>query len=84
MELCFRKVGIELDFVGQGLDGKGIEIKTGRELIIVEPRYFRPTGVDLLAGNPTKTKFILCWETETKLEELVKIMIQAVMKLLHE
>ncbi|MDB4668391.1 GDP-mannose 4,6-dehydratase [bacterium] len=77
VEYAFREVGIELSFEGKGLDEKGIEIETGRELVVVEPRYFRPTEVDILVGNPAKAKRILGWEAKTKLNELVKIMVEA-------
>ena len=76
-ELAFAEAGFELEWKGEGVNEKGIDQKTGRVLIEVDPRYFRPTEVDLLIGNPEKAKTRLGWNpTQTSFKELVKIMMQ--------
>lgn len=74
--LAFREVGIELRWEGEGVNEKGIDLKTGRVLIEVDPKYFRPCEVEQLLGDPTKAKKILGWNpTKTSFSELVKIMV---------
>ena len=76
-ELAFREVGIELEFVGEGIDEKGIDKATGRVLVEVSPDFYRPTDVVNLWGDPSKAKRVLGWNPEkTSLEELVHIMVQ--------
>jgi len=75
--LAFREAGIDIDWVGEGIDEKGIDKATGKILIEVEPRYFRPTEVEQLLGDPTKAREVLGWSpTKTKFEDLVKIMMK--------
>jgi GDPmannose 4,6-dehydratase len=76
-ELAFAELGMELEWVGSGVEEKGIDKATGRVLIEVDPRYFRPTEVDLLLGDPSKAKRVLGWEPKVKLPELVRMMVQA-------
>lgn len=76
-ELTFREVGIELRWEGEGVEEKGIDAKNGRVLIEVDPRYFRPTEVDLLVGDASKAKAELGWEYEVKLHDLVKEMVHS-------
>ena len=76
-ELTFREIGIELDWVGSGVEEKGICTKSGRTLIEVSERYFRPAEVDFLLGDPTKARNQLGWEPKTSLNELVKMMVEA-------
>lgn len=79
--LAFREVGIELEWEGEGVDEKGIDVSTGKILVEVDPKYFRPTEVDLLLGNPSKAKNILGWNpNKTSFEELVRIMVRHDMK----
>ena len=76
-ELAFREVGIEIKWIGTGIDEKGICKQTGQMLVEVDPTYFRPTEVDTLLGNPTKAKRLLCWNpTQTSFHELIKIMVK--------
>lgn len=82
--LAFKEVGIEINWVGEGVDEKGIDASTGKVLIEVDPKYFRPTEVELLLGDPTKAKTLLGWNpTQTSFKELVKIMIKSDMKLVE-
>ncbi|MGB4642580.1 MAG: GDP-mannose 4,6-dehydratase [Dethiobacteria bacterium] len=82
--LAFKEVGIELEWQGEGVNEKGIDRSTGKVLVEVDPKYFRPTEVDLLLGDPTKAKNLLGWNpTKTSFEELVKIMVESDMKLVE-
>ncbi len=74
-EKAARHVGFELMWEGEDVNEKGIDKKTGKVIIEVDPRYFRPTEVDLLQGNPAKAKKSLGWETQTDIDGLVKIMM---------
>ena len=80
-EFChyaFKHVGIELEFVGEGIDEKGIDKATGKVLIEVSPDFYRPTDVVNLWGDPTKAKAKLGWDPgKTSFEELVKIMVDS-------
>ena len=79
--LAFKHVGIELEFVGEGIDEKGIDKATGKVLIEVSPDFFRPTDVVNLWGDPTKARKQLGWNpTKTSFEQLVKIMVDADME----
>lgn len=76
-ELAFHHAGIELEFVGEGADEKGIDKATGKVLVEVSPDFYRPTDVVNLLGDPTKAKRELGWNPETtSFEELVKIMVE--------
>jgi GDPmannose 4,6-dehydratase len=75
--LAFKDVGIELEFVGEGADEKGIDKATGKVLVEVSPDFYRPTDVVNLWGDPTKAKAKLGWNpSRTPLEELVRIMVE--------
>ena len=75
-ELAFRQAGIELTWQGNGVDEKGLD-QTGRVLVEIDPRYFRPTEVDLLIGDPSKAKNELGWSHTTPFEQLVEEMVQS-------
>lgn len=76
--LAFKHVGIELEFVGEGIDEKGIDKATSKVLVEVSPDFFRPTDVVNLWGDPTKAKTELGWNpTKTSFEQLVKLMVDA-------
>ena len=76
VELAFKQVNIEIVWEGKDIEEKGRCAKTGKVLIEVSSKYYRPTEVDLLLGNPAKAKKELGWEAKTSLEELVKLMIE--------
>ena len=79
--LAFKEVGIELRWEGEGVNEKGVDVKTGKTLVEVDPKYFRPAEVDQLLGDPTKAKQLLGWNPQkTSFEELVRIMVQHDMK----
>jgi GDPmannose 4,6-dehydratase len=79
--LAFKEAGIELEWQGEGVDEKGIDRATGKTVVEIDPKYFRPTEVEILLGDPTKAKEVLGWNpTRTKFEELVKIMVESDIK----
>lgn len=81
-EKAFAHVGIELRWDGKGVEEKGYDKKTGKMLVCVNPKWFRPTDVDNLWGDPTKAKTVLGWNPQkTSYEELVKIMAEHDLKL---
>lgn len=82
--LAFKEVGIDLDFIGNGINEKGIDTNTGKVIIEVDPRYFRPAEVDLLIGDSTKAKTLLGWKPTYTLETLVKEMIESDWKLARQ
>ena len=74
--LAFQHTGVELVFEGEGVQERGIDCATGRVLIEVDPRFFRPTEVETLLGDPTKARTLLGWNPRsTSFEELVRIMM---------
>lgn len=77
VRLAAEAVGFELVFEGQGENEVGIERRTGRVLVQVDPKFYRPAEVDLLVGDPTKAKQELGWEAKTPLEELCRLMVEA-------
>ena len=75
--LAFKEAGIELRWEGSGVDEKGIDVQTGKVLVEVDPKYFRPAEVEQLLGDPTKARTVLGWNPhKTSFEELVRIMVQ--------
>ncbi len=91
VRMSFEQVGIELDFKGEGIDEKGFikscsnpkyQLEIGKEVVSVDPKYFRPTEVDLLIGDPSKAKEKLGWECKYDLEALVKDMMESDLKLM--
>lgn len=78
VDAAFSHVGITLKWEGEGIDEKGIDVATGKVLVDVDPRFFRPSDVDYLLGDPTKAKEKLGWNPRsTTFNELVKIMVES-------
>jgi GDPmannose 4,6-dehydratase len=77
---AFKEIGIEIEWQGSGVEEKGIDKATGKILVEVDPRYFRPTEVELLLGDPSKARAKLGWEPKTTLSELVSMMVQEDLK----
>ena len=74
---AFREVGINLRWEGEGINERGIDTATGRVLVEVDPKYFRPAEVETLLGDPAKAKKLLGWNpSKTSFEELVRIMVR--------
>lgn len=92
VKMAFDHVGIELEFIGSGVDevakvvncsNPDYQIEIGKEVLAIDPRYFRPTEVDLLIGDPTKAKEKLGWEPQIQLAELVEDMMSSDLKLMQ-
>lgn len=77
VELAFKELDIEIVWKGSGVDEKGYDKKSNKCLVEIDPRYFRPTEVDLLLGDPTKAKNTIGWKPKTTLKELVAMMVKA-------
>lgn len=77
VEAAFSGVGIHLEWRGEGRDEKGIDAATGKRLVQIDPRYFRPSEVDILLGDPSKAKRILGWEPIVRFRELAMMMVKA-------
>lgn len=77
VEETFNVLGDDIYWRGNGIDEKGYLKSTGKVVVAIEPRYFRPTEVDILIGNPLKAKQKLGWEPKTRFKDLVKIMTLA-------
>jgi GDPmannose 4,6-dehydratase len=93
VKMAFGEVGVELEFRGEGVDEKAIiaacnnpeyQLEIGKEVLSVDPRYFRPTEVDLLIGDPSKAKAKLGWEPKYDLPALVKDMVWSDIKLMKK
>ena len=75
--MAFAEAGMPLDWRGSGVEERGILKADGKVLVAVDPRYFRPTEVETLLGNPTKAREKLGWVPKVGFDELVKTMVQA-------
>jgi GDPmannose 4,6-dehydratase len=81
VELSFAEVGRTIKWKGKGVDEKGIDAKSGDILVEIDPRYFRPTEVDLLLGDPTKAHKKLGWKHTTSFKQMVKEMVASDLKM---
>lgn len=77
VEKAFKSVGFQIEWEGEGLDEIGCDVASGKVLVRVDERYFRPTEVDFLLGDPSKAKEVLGWEAKTGIDGLVEEMVQA-------
>jgi GDPmannose 4,6-dehydratase len=93
VRMAFAEIGIEIEFSGSDVNEKGYvkscsnpdyALPAGKEILAVDPRYFRPTEVDLLIGDPTKARTKLKWEPEYDLKALIKDMLLSDIKLMHK
>ena len=83
--LAFAEAGIKLKWEGEGIDEKGIDAETGKVIVEVDPKYFRPAEVEQLLGDPTKAKTLLGWNpTKTPFEELVRLMVKHDMRFVRK
>lgn len=82
--MAFKETGIEVEWKGSGVEEKGINATTGEVLVEVDPGYFRPTEVDLLVGDSTKARKQLGWEPKYDVNELVKDMVAADLRLFEK
>ena len=82
---AFKRAGIELRWEGTGVEEKGVDVSTGKIVVEVSPKFFRPTDVVTLLGNPTKAKEKLGWNPrKTSFDELVNIMVDSDIKLVEK
>jgi GDPmannose 4,6-dehydratase len=86
VRMAFSELGIQLEFRGEGVEERGVvagceggelALPSGREVVAVDPAYFRPTEVDLLIGDPRKAKERLGWEPKRELDGLIREMVRA-------
>ena len=77
IEKSFGYLGMQIEWKGLGADEMGINAKNGNVVVKIDPKYYRPTEVEQLLGDPSKAKAKLGWEPTVKFEELVRIMTQA-------
>jgi GDPmannose 4,6-dehydratase len=77
VELAFAEVGCRIRWRGKGAEEVGYEASSGKVLVRVDPRYFRPTEVEMLLGDASKAKRLLGWCHKTTFQELVKEMVEA-------
>ncbi len=80
VDISARTLGIDITWQGKGVDEKGIDTKTGNTIVLVDPKYFRPTEVETLLGNPAKAKEKLGWTPEITFEALVSEMVKEDLK----
>ena len=93
VKMTFAEIGIEIELRGEGVNEKGyikacndsrFTVETGKEILVVDSRYFRPTEVDLLVGDSSKARTKLNWEPEYDLKGLIKDMVQSDIKLMQK
>jgi len=76
-EMAFRAAGIAITWRGEGKDEIGVDAESGKTLVRINPKYYRPAEVELLIGSPAKAKEKLGWEAKTTLEQLCLVMVEA-------
>ena len=84
VEWAFEDIGVTLEWKGEGISEKGYNGKTGALMVAVDPRYFRPTEVDLLLGDPSKAKAKLGWTHTISARDLAREMVQADLKVMRD
>ncbi|HWY99182.1 MAG TPA: GDP-mannose 4,6-dehydratase, partial [Bacteroidia bacterium] len=84
VELAFHEVGITMEWKGKGIEEKGINKATGDVIVEIDPRYFRPTEVDLLIGDASKAFKKFGWKPKLTIEDLVKEMVASDVKLFEK
>lgn len=84
IEKAFARVGMNIEWKGKEANEIGIDTNTGKTIIKIDPRYYRPTEVELLIGDPAKAKKQLGWEPKVKFEELVNIMVAADLEMVRK
>lgn len=77
VEVAFAEIGVPIEWSGDGLEEKGRDSASGKTLVAIDPRYFRPTEVDLLIGDPRKAKRVLGWSSSITFEDMVREMIRS-------
>ena len=77
VRMAFKGAGVSVDFQGSAEDETAVDVATGKSVVRVNPKFYRPAEVDLLIGNPTKAKNVLGWAPQTTLEQLCQMMVEA-------
>jgi len=77
VEKAFGVLDIQIQWRGSGTDEEGVDVKTGKTVVKVDPRYFRPAEVELLLGDPAKAERLLGWKRKVDFDSLVKEMVEA-------
>ena len=77
VRMAFKGAGVSVDFQGSAEDETAVDVATGKTVVRVNPKFYRPAEVDLLIGNPTKAKNVLGWAPQTTLEQLCQMMVEA-------
>ncbi len=77
VRMAFKGAGVTVDFQGSAEDETAVDVTTGKTVVRVNPKFYRPAEVDLLIGNPTKAKNVLGWAPQTTLEQLCQMMVEA-------
>ena len=80
VSMAFKAIGVNLEFKGKAENETAVDVATGKTVMRVNPKFYRPAEVDLLIGNPAKAKAILGWAPQTTLEQLCHMMVQADLK----
>jgi GDPmannose 4,6-dehydratase len=83
-EKAFAEIGRTIEWRGEGVNEKGLDATSGETLIEIDPRYFRPTEVDLLLGDPTKARTKLGWRHKVGFDQLVREMVAADLVMVRE
>lgn len=84
VELAFAEIGRSIEWQGYGVEEKGFDVRTGEVLVEIDPRYFRPTEVELLLGDPSKAYARLGWKHTTSFPQLVREMVQSDLRIMNE
>jgi GDPmannose 4,6-dehydratase len=84
VEIAFAEAGRRIDWQGEGVEEKGRDAKTGEILVEVDPKYFRPTEVELLLGDPAKAKARLGWAPSTSFADMVREMVASDLALMEK
>ena len=81
VELSCKELGIDLEWSGEGVSEKGVDVSSGETIVEIDPRYFRPAEVDTLLGDPTEAEEVLGWRPKTSFSELVREMVENDLKI---
>jgi GDPmannose 4,6-dehydratase len=81
VEEAAKQLGMEIVWKGKGIKERGIDKKTGKVIVAIDSKYFRPAEVDLLIGDPAKARKMLKWRPKTSFKQLVKLMVDADLEL---
>jgi GDPmannose 4,6-dehydratase len=84
IDMAFAHIGVQIHWEGAGVNEKGIDAESGKTRVEIDPRYFRPTEVELLIGDPSKAQRVLGWKHSVTLQELVREMMESDIKLMKD